>query len=766
MKKLVLLTMIVLIAIPCFGVSPYNIWTKPTSDWLTGQTPNFDPAWAWMKWMDGQCSVSAGTAYYVDIDSGADTNTGLTWARAFKTIQVAADAVDDFDTIYVMSTSTITETVTTSSADIGVRLIGVAIGKTNPNWQSSGTGTNTLIINGPNTEVRNFLFTGATRTVPYIRVNFTANGTTIQNCYFHGNNDSQSAIQFYGAPPQCRLYNNHITAFGGAMAADIAAVWGQYGSMSANDYEICGNWFTNNTDHIDLASNNTLYQGNHFNTDGETDDAATIIDTYGSGADTGFNTIVGNYFGDTSADMTVAAGYTFVSTDMVSGNYCTDGIYPKTGQEGNVYYVDNVTGNAANSGLSWGQAMATIAQGVALMTAANSTLYVGGTAYTENVITPTGVSGGKILAVSNSRGTPLWQASTTGNIHLTIISPEWEVAGFRFHGSTNTVPYVRVHSNVGSSYNAHAAVIRDCWFSGDTAFAGIEYVGGPTSCKILRNKFTGFTTGDALWEGAVSGNDYVQAAVLFEIIDNHFANNVKNLNLMLNASLIKGNSFTTATGSAATTMVLNTSPGGGGGGGNVVTENYFPHLSYQIDVAHGYSGPATDNWVGNFCSDSLTIETYPGAGAATTEVNGVRSVPHTTMTITGTMTDTSYGDDDDPVIFTVTGDIICRAFAIVNAEVITNNNDGSLELGVTGDTACLLASDVADNSEFQINDCWTLDQVPETPSAELNDSWVVIPNGLDIMLFIGTNHCTAGVVTFYLEWIPMSADAEVVGAAP
>ena len=133
--------------------------------------------------------------------------------------------------------------------------------------------------------------------------------------------------------------------------------------------------------------------------------------------------------------------------------------------------------------------------------------------------------------------------------------------------------------------------------------------------------------------------------------------------------------------------------------------------------------------------------------------------------LTGAMGGGDYQAVDDPTIFTVTGDILARVIAIVNTNVTSQSND-TLELGVVGDTGCLLVQDIVDGSAFIANNVWTLTQAPETPSAELDGEWVVIPNSLDIILTINDNDITAGVIEFYLWWIPLSSDAAVVGAAP
>jgi len=125
-----------------------------------------------------------------------------------------------------------------------------------------------------------------------------------------------------------------------------------------------------------------------------------------------------------------------------------------------------------------------------------------------------------------------------------------------------------------------------------------------------------------------------------------------------------------------------------------------------------------------------------------------------------------YGAADDPVIFTVTGDILCRASATFSTQVTSTSND-TLELGIAGQTAILLVQDAVDGTAFDVGDVWTLTIAPDANgSVWLPDDWIIISNSADIVLTIDDHDLTAGVTTFFLQWVPMSADAAVVGAAP
>jgi len=427
------------------------------------------------------------------------------------------------------------------------------------------------------------------------------------------------------------------------------------------------------------------------------------------------------------------------------------------------YYVDSANGSDAYDGTTWAKATATIAAGLLLM-ADTDTLMVGGVAYQEDVVTPVGIERGKIIGVCNNNQISYWQSTAAGTSHLTMSSGEWEVANFRFAGTTNTAAYIVI------TWDGSSAIVRDCWLSGDGAESGIETTGAATDVKVLRNRFSGFTTTDAR-DGAICGTDYgTQAAGVWEIKDNWFGDNTKNINLLALSCRIEGNTFTTSTSGTATTVIISTRAAEptGAGGGNVVAGNYFPHQSYQVDQAHGYYSSTDDTWVGNYCTDGLSSENFPGLGTALIEFNNVVPKTYLCSEVTSVMTTTDYGTGDSPVdIFTVTGDILCRAHAICETTCTSASATGTLELGVAGNTALLLVQDVVSATEFLAGDIWTLNGGAEDDILlALPTQWYYIGGGADIILTIGSNDMASGQIRFNLEWVPMSPDAEVVGAAP
>lgn len=124
---------------------------------------------------------------------------------------------------------------------------------------------------------------------------------------------------------------------------------------------------------------------------------------------------------------------------------------------------------------------------------------------------------------------------------------------------------------------------------------------------------------------------------------------------------------------------------------------------------------------------------------------------------------TAWTTGNSPItLFTVTGDVLARCFASVQTSLTSTGANGTLELGVAGLTAGLLIQDIVDGSAFQTGDAWTLITAADTPGAQLADEWLFIAGGADIILTVATNSMTAGAITVYCEYIPISAGASVV----
>mgnify|MGYP001559716109 CR=1 FL=1 len=108
-------------------------------------------------------------------------------------------------------------------------------------------------------------------------------------------------------------------------------------------------------------------------------------------------------------------------------------------------------------------------------------------------------------------------------------------------------------------------------------------------------------------------------------------------------------------------------------------------------------------------------------------------------------------------LFTVTGTVAVRVFAVVSGTDLTGS--GTLEAGIAGNTAAILAQVAA--TALDVGEIWT-DNAPST--IEALPAIQIVAGGADIIQTIATDTVTAGTLTYYCLWTPISADGTVVAA--
>ena len=124
---------------------------------------------------------------------------------------------------------------------------------------------------------------------------------------------------------------------------------------------------------------------------------------------------------------------------------------------------------------------------------------------------------------------------------------------------------------------------------------------------------------------------------------------------------------------------------------------------------------------------------------------------------------TAFGTSKN--LFTVTGDVLVRVGASVDVAVTSTSGTTTLEVGVAGNTACLCVQDAVDNTAFAIGDSWSLDTAADANGALLSSEYVLVGNGVDIILTGSVDDITAGDIDFYCQYIPLSSDGAVAAAA-
>ena len=113
-------------------------------------------------------------------------------------------------------------------------------------------------------------------------------------------------------------------------------------------------------------------------------------------------------------------------------------------------------------------------------------------------------------------------------------------------------------------------------------------------------------------------------------------------------------------------------------------------------------------------------------------------------------------------LFTVTGNVLVTVFGVCDT-TLTSGGSNTIEVGVTGNTAALIAQSVGASladGEIWVDATMTRVGVGAVPAMQ------VLNDGNDIILTIATATLTAGVVDFYCLWRPLSSDGLVTVTTP
>lgn len=120
------------------------------------------------------------------------------------------------------------------------------------------------------------------------------------------------------------------------------------------------------------------------------------------------------------------------------------------------------------------------------------------------------------------------------------------------------------------------------------------------------------------------------------------------------------------------------------------------------------------------------------------------------------------GDVGTFALFTVTGDVIVKILGSVTETVVEGVGGGTIEVGITGATAVIIAQAVA--TTLDVDEIWH----DATPDSDIEALSViaehVIVGGADIFATIAGQNITDGTVAFYCFWTPLSSDGNVVAA--
>ena len=127
---------------------------------------------------------------------------------------------------------------------------------------------------------------------------------------------------------------------------------------------------------------------------------------------------------------------------------------------------------------------------------------------------------------------------------------------------------------------------------------------------------------------------------------------------------------------------------------------------------------------------------------------------------TWTLVETTTGAVGSHTLFTVTGNVLLSVFGVVDTTLV---GAGTIEVGVTGNTAVLIAQGTAAN--YADGDVY-VDATDTRVGAGAPPAMQVINDGLDVLLKITGAACSAGVVDFYCTWRPLSSTGNITVTTP
>lgn len=115
--------------------------------------------------------------------------------------------------------------------------------------------------------------------------------------------------------------------------------------------------------------------------------------------------------------------------------------------------------------------------------------------------------------------------------------------------------------------------------------------------------------------------------------------------------------------------------------------------------------------------------------------------------------------------FTVTGDVMARVVGVVGDTAITcTSTTSTLSVGTTEDAVAIIPAAIMNGALFAATDVW-VDATPNNDCEIMpSNSWHIIGGSADIILTRNVDDITAGNLTLYCFWTPLSADGAVVAA--
>lgn len=172
-------------------------------------------------------------------------------------------------------------------------------------------------------------------------------------------------------------------------------------------------------------------------------------------------------------------------------------------------------------------------------------------------------------------------------------------------------------------------------------------------------------------------------------------------------------------------------------------------------------------------SGAAGLSTYPAAAAAANAVSIAEvlryiseyELPRTAAT--GAITCSATFTVGAATLFTVTGNIRARVWAVFTTAAASTLNNGTISIGSADSVAAFIAATTANGTNFVTNSVWAGDTSPTVKAKVASNgslNWVMVGNSTNIIATIATNAFTAGLCKFYCDYIPMDSSSTCVAA--
>ena len=391
----------------------------------------------------------------------------------------------------------------------------------------------------------------------------------------------------------------------------------------------------------------------------------------------------------------------------------------------------NISGAGAYLDIEWQDGSATIeAETVVLTTAAADKLnvnlkYLGFTAGNACVapIKLVGCTDGRI-------NVDFYGVASTAVVNfITTLSTNIDVRGYAYNSGTTDGSKLVVDT-VGSSL----------WYAEiDDGAAGTKFSGGSGSALAADDLSAVGTTATAAATGAVTTTDPLMAYTKQLIVQNGIELDTDTLGALL-----------AGTGGIATIPAAAVPANG---------VNVF-ELLRQL-WANQCGTAANENGITTWPSAAVPANNVSLAEALRYVVE--QQLPIRTAFAKADVTAvTAWSTGNSPVtVATVTGVVMCRVFGHVTAAITSTGGTGTLSLGISDNVALWIAATTADATNFATNDVWVGPTTTTKGNLFNNTSgWALVSNDT-IKVTIATNSTTAGGMTIYVEWMPVSSGATV-----